>query len=408
MPTVVQGIISPYDSTTQVAENIVDAIDAIDRREVPFLNILGWALEPDGAGAARGVDSLVFPCTQALHTWQNDELIPNRSSVNAAYAVGGTTITLPANEADFFVVDDIIVATSGANTTHWRVTGVDLTNDILTVELIAGDAAHAVGTLIHSMGRPAVRGEQYATEGKRTSVTTDTNHTEIFGAGTEGVIAISGTELATRSYGIADELEYQTFKKLSELVIKMEQAALMGYRTGSLPTANDQPASRMGGLYYYVVGLSGGNISNANGLALASTEGTLKTLLDNIWDDGGAPTVLLMNSFNRRQMSDMLSPFVRTTRDEHVQGVVTNVYEYSFGMLNVALDKWVAPSQVWAITPTSIGLGPLKANGNDRSFTVEDLPKDGDYMRRAIVGEYTMEVRNRSRAHGLLRNLAEA
>lgn len=408
MPTVVEGIINPYDATTQVKENIVDMIDAIDRREIPFLNLLGWAL--DGS-AVRGVDSLKFPCTQAQHTWQNDELIPNTATLGAAYASGNTTITLSGNVGAYFVEDEIIVASSGGNVTHWRILTVDTspgTNDILTVEVLNGDAAHINGTRIYSMGRPATRGEQYATEGKVTDITTDTNHTQIFGMGKEGVVSVSGTEQATESWGITDRLEYETAKKLQELAIRMEQAAQFGLRTAAIPTANDQPASRMGGLDYYLRVLSDGNVINANGDQLASNENHIKQMLDDVWDDGGNPSIFMMNTYQRRNFSDFLAPFVRTERTERIHGVVVNQYEYSHGTIGVALNKWTHADKIWVLSMEYIGIGPLKGNGNDRSFAVETLPKTGDYFRRAVGGEYTMEVRARARAHGLIHNLAVA
>lgn len=404
-PTVTTAIINPYSATAQYKENIVDRIDAIDRREVPFLNLLGWPLE---GGAAAGIDTLEFPCTQAQHTWQSDQLVPNTATLGAAYASGDGTITLSGNVGDFFVVDEVIVASSAGNITHWRITGINTgpANDILTVENLAGDAAHVNGTRIYSMGRPAVRGEQYATQGKVTTITTDTNFTQIFGGGQEGVVAISGTEQATLAYGIDNRLEYETSKKLMELAIRLEQAAQYGQRSASLPTANDQPASRFGGLHYYIRSLTGGNVSNANGDQLAVNEQYIKQMLDDLWDAGGNPSVMMMNSYQRRAFSDFLAPYTRVDRTEHVMGVVTNTYEYSHGQLSVALNKWTHAEHVWLLSLDFLGLGPLKGNGEDRSFAVEDLPKTGDYYRRAILGEYTVEVRSRDRAHGLIRNLA--
>lgn len=116
----------------------------------------------------------------------------------------------------------------------------------------------------------------------------------------------------------------------------------------------------------------------------------------------------MMNLFNRRQMSDLLTPFVRSERTERVVGVVVNRYEYTHGEINIMLNKWTDASQLWILSPEYIGVGPLSANGNDRSFQVETLPKDGDYERRAVIGEYTAEIRNRAAAHALIRNLAKA
>jgi hypothetical protein len=53
-----------------------------------------------------------------------------------------------------------------------------------------------------------------------------------------------------------------------------------------------------------------------------------------------------------------------------------------------------------------LGIGPLRGNGEDRSFSWNEMPKDGDYDRRFVLAEMTMEVRNRTRAHALIHNTA--
>ncbi len=115
---------------------------------------------------------------------------------------------------------------------------------------------------------------------------------------------------------------------------------------------------------------------------------------------------MLMNTFQRRQFSNFLIPFIRDERSQRTYGVLVDNYMYSHGTLNVALSKWMHTSMVMVLSPEYIGVGPLEANGENRAFTFEELPKDGDYRRGAIVGEYTSEIRNRNAAHGLLVNLA--
>lgn len=405
MATIVEGILNPYDGVGIYVENIADMLDAIDRREVPFLAVLGWALEGD---VTKGANSLAFPCTQQQHTWNNDSLIsPIGNITTTAYASGAVTLTLGSGEARQFVVDEILVLVSGANRTHLRVTSVPAAGggDVLGTEVLNGDAAHAVGTKVYGMGRPALRGEQYATTGRVVDPTQDTNFTEIFGGGTEGVVAISGTEQSTLAYGVTDRVLFELGKKLTELAIRLEIAAQYGLRNSAVPTANDQPASRMGGLDYFIRVATGGLVYDCNGEALGSRESTFRQALDDTWDRGGNPSVAMMNLYSRSQMSDLLQPFVRTERTERVAGVVVNSYEYTHGIINIMLNKWTIPSDCWMFQPEFIGCGPLSGNGRDRSFQVETLPKDGDYDRRVVLGEYTLECRNRTAAHALLHNL---
>ena len=406
MPTVTEGIVTGFSNLTTNKQNIVDAIDAVDRREIPFLAMLGWAMEAD---ITKAVDSLKFPCIQAQHTWQSDSLVPSTAIITTnAHVSGSGTVKIGSGEAKYFVQDEVMVATSGNTTVHFRLTAIDTANDVLSVEIVSGsaDAALPVGTTLYSMSRPALRGETYAFAGKATTLVSDTNFCQIFGAGKEGVISVDGTEQSTESWGIDSQLDYQTAKRLAELAIKLEQASLYGLRNTTYPTQNAQPAAMMGGLWYFMQTLSGGLSQNALGAQLSASENYLRTLMDQIWGEGGNPSVLMMNVFNRSQMSDLLTPYVRTDRGDRGVGVVVDEYTYSHGTVAVALNKWVHPQHVWLLSPEAIGIGPLTGNGNSRAFATEDLPKTGDFVQRAVIGEYTMEVHNRQQAHGLIKNLA--
>lgn len=403
MPTIVEGIINPYNGVGQYKENIADMLDAIDRREVPTLAMLGFSMDADITKAAN---SLKFPCTQATHTWQNDQLIPNIATLSVAYTAADLSMTLGSGEGQYFYQDEIIAITSGANTSIYRITNV--TGDVLSLESLSNDASHVVNTKVYAMGRPAVRGETYEQTGRVVQVSTDTNFTQIFGGGQEGVVSISGTEQATAAYGIQNRLEYETAKKLAELAIRMEQAALFGHKPATLPTGNQQPASRFGGLFYFISTLSGGITKNANGQQLSSQETLIRQALDDAWDAGGNPSIMMMNLFNRSQMSDLLAPFTRTERTDRAYGVVVNTYEYTHGSIDISLNKWLHPTMIFGLSPEYIGMGPLNGGVEDRSFHVEDLPKTGDYHQRVVIGEYTMEVRNRKAAHFLISNLATA
>mgnify|MGYP001619515872 CR=1 FL=1 len=394
-------ILGRIEGTSTLRQNIVEAIDAIDPRDTPLLSTKGFSAEK--GMAAAGADSLSKPCVQPTYTWQNDALIPLRTRVRTAYASGDVTIAVTTSTADYFRIDEILVATSANGTTHWRITAVDLTNDILSVTVLNNDQAHAVDTDIFSIGRPRVDGTQADVTGDVTTIGADDNYTEIF----QDTASVTGTHMATESVGIANQLDYQVEKVLGQLILRLETNALYGLRSTALPTANTQPAKRMGGVDYYVRAFdTNGQTRNATGATLATSEDTLKRLLDDIYDVGGKPDTILVGLFQRAAISSFLAPFVRTDRTEGVAGVVAGEYEYSYGTLRVVLDRYVHRPHLWALTMEYFGVGPLRGNGEDRSFRWEEIPKNGDYYARFVTGEMTMELRNRTRAHGLLFNLA--
>lgn len=403
MPTIQEGILSPHDGVATLRQNIVEAIDAIDPREIPFLATKGWQSGPPGAGggggaASAGADSLPQPCIQRTYTWQNDSLIPVSTTLRTAHASGDGLLLVAANTADYFQVDEIVVLTSGANTSRFEITAIDAVADNISVTVVDGDAAHVANTEVLSAGRPRPIGDQAPTTGRVTVLGTDDNYTQIY----MDTVAVTGSEQASESVGISNRLDRETQKKLQELVIRMETNALYGARSTSATVTR----SRMGGVYQYIAVDASGITLNGNAGNLSTNEDLLKDLLDDIWEQGGTPDTLMVNDFQRRNISSFLAPFVRTSRDEGVAGVVVGQYEYSYGTLNVVLNRYVRQQHLFALTMDMIGIGPLRGNGEDRSFHTSDLAHTGDYVTRMILGEYTMAVRNRTRAHGLLFNLA--
>lgn len=402
-PTATTGIVNPYQGTTTLRQNIVENIDAIDPRDTPLLAAKGWSLE---AGASMGADSLSRDCIQQTYQWQNDQLVPNATTLGAAYTSGDATMTLATGTAAYFKAGEVLVIATGASITHFRILSVPATGDVLSVEVLNGAATHVNGSAVQSLGVPRILGRQADTEGTFVSITLDTNFTQIW----SDTAAVTGTEMATESIGIPNRLDREAHKVLQQLVIKLEADCIYGFRIAALPTVNAQPASRMGGLDYFIRSADANGITtNAAGARLSSAgEQQLKDMLDTIYNNGGKPDTIMVNNYNRRDISAMLVPFVRTDRNEGVAGVVVGQYEYSYGVLNVLLNRYVRQPHAWVLTMDYIGVGPLRGNGEDRSFAWYNMPKDGDYERRFVLGEYTLECRNRTRGHGLIYNTAIA
>lgn len=400
--TVTRDILAPSDNSGTLRQQLTEELDAIDPRDTPFLAYKGWSMD---AGASMGADSLPDVCNQQTFTWQNDQLIPNSTTLGAAYTSGAATLTVATGTGGYYRANEILVLNSAGNTTHLRVLATPAAGiDALSVTAIANDANHASGTTVTSLGIPEAPGAQAPTDGRTVAPGSDFNYTQIY----MDTAAITGTEQSTERVGYANRLDREAYKTLQQLVIKMESNCIYGNRIASLPAAGIQPAARMGGLSFFIRQIdSNGNTTNANGNLLGyNGEQYLKDLLDNCWVDGGRPSVMMGNSFQRRQLSSFMVPFVRTDRNVGVAGVVVGQYEYSHGILDFVLNRYVAQEHLFTLTMDMIGIGPLKGNGNDRTFNWTEMPKDGDYERRFIVGEYTMAVRNRDRAHGMLFNLA--
>jgi len=413
MPTPLGGIRDIYNDAgagtygpSPVREDISDVIDAIDPREIPFLSVLGFGQE---AGAAAGADSLRFPCIKPQHAWLNDELVPSVSLVVSSSGSPVTSIVVTTGEGAFFSVGDIVMVPGATNSEmyHFRVTVVS--TDTLTV--VQADNTDSTPTLIASAQTIYLLGNSLG-EGilhtdltsKSTQTTQTTNFTQIF----MDVVRVAGSWESTEQYGIDNPFDRETDKKIKETVIKLERAAHYGRRTATtFPTADAAvggAARRMGGLWHYIWDASGTNKTDAAGGAL--TESRLIDLLQDIWTDGGKPDTVWVGARQKRALNNFLVPFVRTERTENTAGIIVGNYESDFGDVKVVLDRYVHPSDLVITTNEYIGIGPLKGNGKSRAFSIEKLPRRGDLDEAQIIGEYTMEVRNNTRAHGWLYELA--
>lgn len=399
---------------TGIKTDISDAIDEIDVTDTPLLSILGWANE---AGAAGGADTLRFPCIQPKHQWLNDALVPASGAVNGVLDTSSATIgvtrhiTVASDTGEYYDIDDVLMINEGvyivtdARTSH--------TADLLAVKVLkaAAGAMAAATTPIYNLGKAsteAVLASNF-TFGS-TSLGTDFNACQIF----TDVVAMSGTAEATEMYGMPDPFQYQLDKKWKELIVRLEQAAHYGFRnhittTATFPLTIGSDTSlnrRFGGLYDFVRYHGSTSLNLVNGASGALTEKMLNDLLQLLWAQGGHPDTILVGPWQKRVISQWITPNVRVQRTDRVAGVIVGQYESEFGTIDIVLDRYVHPADLICIQKEFLGIGPLRGNGQSRAFTYEVLPKLGDLQSGEILGEYTMEVRNATKAHGWIYSLA--
>ena len=393
------GIRTIFDGAYTQKQNVSDFIDAIDPRDIPLLSMLGMGSE--AGSAVAGADSLAFPCINPTHTWQSDELIPSKATLTGADTGSPfTTITIGTTAVNYFNVGDLVEL----NGTYGEVDSISTSGGTLTIVLADGSAAlaaNAVGDVVYNLGSMRLDGSAFTTVYSSTDLGSSSNYTQIF----HDAVSVSGTSESTEKFGITNEFDREFAKKFQEVVIKLERAAHYGL-ANSLPANNTDRTNvrRMGGLFSYIRNDSDANITDASSAKL--TEKTLVDNLQDIWDDGGKPDTILVNATQKRVLSSFASPYVRTDRTESTLGVIVGTYESEFGDLDIVLDRYVKPADLIILQKEYLGIGALKGNGNDRSFFTTPVPVDGDRQIATITGEYTMEVRNATKAHGWIHSLS--
>jgi len=396
------GMRTIFDGAYTQKENVSEFIDAIDPRDIPLLSMLGMGSE--AGSAVAGADSLAFPCINPTHTWQSDELIPSKATLEAGDSSSPyTTVDVGVVAVNYFNVGDLVEL----NGTYGEVKTISTSGGTFVIEAVEGSAALAANSandVVYNLGSMRNDGAAFTTTYSSTDLTSASNYTQIF----HDAVSVSGTSEATEKFGITNEFDREFAKKFQEVVIKLERTAHYGL-ANALPDAGGPGTDktnnrRMGGLFSFIKNDASANITNAASAKL--TEKILVDTLQDIWDDGGNPDTILVNATQKRVLSSFASPYVRTDRNENALGVIVGTYESEFGNLDIVLDRYVKPADLIIVQKEYLGIGALKGNGNDRSFFTTPVPVDGDRQIATITGEYTMEVRNATKAHGWIHSLS--
>ncbi len=395
MPTVQTGLRRTFDNTNLYPIDLVNVLDQLDPRDVPLLTLLGMG-DPKA-----GASSLHQECVMTQHRWRSDELIPNETTLAAAYTAAAGTITVASGTAKYFQVGDHIRIGEGATDNIARITAINTDTDVITITAGLGnstDAAAASGKKVAKTGQSAIQGATALSNPRTTDIDEDYNYTKILG----DVVRVPGTvEVVKKYFGITSEADHQELKKFTELAIQLEKAAI--YDTRLAPASSY--GGSMGSLVDFIRRINS-TVNNANGLlvnnsAAALTEATFKTLLRKIWLRGGKPTHVMVNGVQALLMGTWISPQVFRSRDETLGGIIMNAYETPFGQVSVVINRHIEESDLIVIQRDMVGIGPLV----NRAFFSFELGKTGDSIDRQIVGEYTMEVHGATRCHGMIYNL---
>lgn len=236
-------------------------------------------------------------------------------------------------------------------------------------------------------------------------------------------VIVGGTLDAVDKAGRKSELAYQLAKRSKELkrdtekILLANQASVLG---------TDSVARKLGGFPSWLTsnvsraadGTSGG-YSTSTALTIAATDTTgsgrtftetlLKTVQQSCKTNGGHPTILSLNVYNKGQFSNATNfPGIATLRTNVKQNSeaatvigAADVYLGDFGALQVVVDIFQREQDALLYDPEYLALAWLRPT---RQYA---LAKTGDSEKRQIIQECTLECRNEA-AHGVVADLKTA
>jgi len=217
---------------------------------------------------------------------------------------------------------------------------------------------------------------------------------------------VTGSQLAVKSYGRGDELDYQVMKKGKALKTDIERTVLSN---NAEVTGNATTARQLGAIESWYTsnvsrgagGSSGGlgNTAATDGTQRAFTETLLKTVLQAIWTNGGNVDLCLLGGTAKQTFSTFTGNATRFDKAEDGKlNASVDVYVGDFGTFDVlpsrhcrARSVHLLQTDMWAM----VYLRPMQ--------TIE-IATTGDSRSKLLLAEYTLESRNQ-KASGIIADL---
>ena len=216
-------------------------------------------------------------------------------------------------------------------------------------------------------------------------------------------VVITGTQEAVDKAGRASELAYQIAKKSKELKRDMEATLLANQAEVS---GNSSTARKFGSINSWIAsndvfagdGASGGlgNTARTDGTQAALTEANLKTVIKNVWNAGGNPSVIMVGPFNKQKISGFTGGSTRFDASEDKTLYTSiDVYSSDFGDLEVVPNRFSRDRDAHVLDMDYWSIGFL------RDFSMHELSKTGDREKRQMLVEFTLISRNEAASGGV-------
>ena len=204
------------------------------------------------------------------------------------------------------------------------------------------------------------------------------NYTQIMSRG----IHVTDTQEAVLHYGVRSEMAYQMAKELKALAFDCEKALIEQNAKvlGSMTVSRE-----FAGLPYWIVT----NVLSNGGSARALTFDLINNALEQTWNVGGKPSILLVSPRNKRVVSTFTAGHTKYMNGNETRKLtqMISVLETDFGTIQCLTDRFMPNDVVYGLSPEYIKKAFL------RNFRTGELPKINDMGRRNIVGEWTVEMR---------------
>jgi len=374
------GVESTHDTVASTdVRDVSDVLDLLALKDTPLLNRLKWGSDVHNK----------------IHSWITEDLGPGyvilsgQVASDASYILIGTSGIGNITQAlDQIHTGTILKSAKAATNGYVVVEKPNNGSNSTIIDFMSGTSAllTAAATMF-IVGSPVNEGSSPRIDRTRERGVAS-NKTMIF----REDVRLTGTDMATKYYGVANQLQHQIEMRAIEYWRTLESAVLLSRKDAGSSTETQV----MGGVYDYLRGQSGSHIDTTT---TTLDEASLNTVAAAIYDKGGSPNAFVCGSKQARQINTFDRARVRVEQDSKVAGFNVKKYMTDLGVeLDILITRRCPARYAFVLDLDSIDLRAMKG----RKYELKKLAVTGDFVNYQLISEVTMEFRGYSFAqHGM-------
>ena len=234
------------------------------------------------------------------------------------------------------------------------------------------------------------------------------NFTQVF----ERAVQIDQTRKGMDMQAVVDELQTQIKYRTLELKRELDMAVINGIAYADA-AATKSPYLLLRTMQGIIMQIRDGDMNNTledtmvTQISGALTVSNLNALLYKIWDAGGldesADPIILVGAAQQRVIAGWEAELRRVEQGERQVGYYRDIFLSDMGKeLPVVLDRWMPKDKLIILDRARVSLRALQGD----AWHMEKMAKTGRFEKWQLSGQYTIEVRNYNKCHGLLYDLS--
>jgi len=336
--------------------------------------------------------------------WIEDELNPayviGSSTVSTSIACSGYTTASLAR-----ILRKSTVLQPGGTEFLMQVSATVAANTLTTVVYGSTDHAAFTATKLWIVAMPYADIDS-ASEDVSMARQKRKNFMQVF----ERAVQITQTRKNMDMEAVVGELQLQIKRRTLEIKRELDMAIVRGYAYYSSSFTGDTELRTMAGLIQLIkdYDLDGTNETDAMIIQAsgALTQTRINSLAYRIYDAGGldetSDPIIVVGPTQQRVIAAMEKDLRRVEQGERQIGYYRDIFLTDMGVeMPVVLDRWIPNDKLLILDRSRINIRPMAGD----SWHMEKMAKTGRNEKWQISGQYTLEMKNADKCHGLLYDL---